>query len=471
MTTVTLPAYRLVLGDRGDPFLVSWDPVDVSLVLPGRQQAIRYENLSAGDGFFSSFIFPQSLDVAADGVSILRDQGRYWGLADVEIGRIDSNGFDADYAVLTLNAAWDDQLWLSLAGDRLPPTVDGFVELVSRIDPRDTGPIPDGPLAPGARIAFADLPGARVTEDDRVDLRARPDHLGSDAPVKTGPGDDRVLGGAGSDVIRLGSGNDLGRGGGGSDEIDGGGGRDTLFGARGSDALEGGAGADRIDGGAGDDVIRGGRGADDMRGGRGRDEMSGDGGRDAMRGDGGGDRMTGGAGGDDVRGGGGRDALSGGAGRDRLDGGAGRDALDGDGGRDVLIGGGGGDRLSGGGGADVLQGGAGGDLLRGGRGDDTFVFAGGNDRIADFALRGSVDTVVLAHDRLLRGAGPDDARDDVVAALRDLATEVGGDLVLDFGRRGTLAYEGRDLGDLPRVLNEGNLVLLAEAQVAALYDL
>lgn len=108
MTTVTLPAYRPVLGDRGDPFLVSWDPVDVSLVLPGRQQAIRYENLSAGDGFFSSFIFPQSLDVAADGVSILRDQGRYWGLADVEIGRIDSNGFDADYAVLTLNAAWDD---------------------------------------------------------------------------------------------------------------------------------------------------------------------------------------------------------------------------------------------------------------------------------------------------------------------------------------------------------------------------
>jgi Ca2+-binding RTX toxin-like protein len=91
--------------------------------------------------------------------------------------------------------------------------------------------------------------------------------------VRTGEGDDVVVGGDLGDAIRLGLGDDRALGRDGNDNIQGRGGDDLIAGQNGDDRLFGGAGDDRILAGRGDDLIRGGRGDDEIRPHQGEDTI------------------------------------------------------------------------------------------------------------------------------------------------------------------------------------------------------
>ncbi|SNT04627.1 M10 family metallopeptidase [Tropicimonas sediminicola] len=281
---------------------------------------------------------------------------------------------------------------------------------------------------------------------------------------RAGSGDDTVVGNAARNRLEGGAGNDRLTGFGAADTLLGDLGRDTLIGSGGGDTLKGGAGADVLKGGGGSDRLVGDVGQDRLFGGSGNDRLLGGDHDDALQGDGGADRLSGGRGGDLLKGGsgndtldggadtdrllgqGGADTITGGAGQDRLLGGADRDVLRGNAGVDMLSGGTGNDRLFGGGGADdlsggdgndVLDGGGGNDSLTGGRGADRFVFTpnSGRDVIADFDV--GADVLDLAEFGF-----------ETFRKVRELATEVNGDLVLDLGARSELTLEGLSLGEL-----------------------
>ncbi|TDE41216.1 M10 family metallopeptidase C-terminal domain-containing protein [Antarcticimicrobium sediminis] len=157
-------------------------------------------------------------------------------------------------------------------------------------------------------------------------------------------------------------------------------------------------------------------------------------GNDTLSGNAANNLLLGGAGGDTLLGQAGKDTLKGQAGSDTLKGHKGNDTLLGGGGRDTLLGGNGSDMLKGGTSNDTLKGGTSNDTLNGQKGDDTlfgqggadtFVFfkTGGNDTIADFV--DDVDTIRFGN------LGNADA---VLAA----ATQVGNDVVFDFGGGDTL---------------------------------
>ena len=80
---------------------------------------------------------------------------------------------------------------------------------------------------------------------------------GIDVAIRTGTGEDYVLGGSGGDGIDGGAGNDT---------LDGGAGRDGLIGNDGNDILYGRAGADLLLGGIGNDTLDGGADGDELRG-------------------------------------------------------------------------------------------------------------------------------------------------------------------------------------------------------------
>ncbi len=146
------------------------------------------------------------------------------------------------------------------------------------------------------------------------------------------------------------------------------------------------------------------------------------------------ENATGGSGNDTLSGNAANNTLKGGTGGDTLLGQAGKDTLMGQAGSDTLKGHKGNDTLLGGAGRDTLKGGTQNDTLNGQKGDDTlfgqggadkFVFfkTGGNDTIADFT--DDVDTIRFGK------LGDADA---VLAA----ATQVGDDVVFDFGGGDTL---------------------------------
>jgi len=165
-----------------------------------------------------------------------------------------------------------------------------------------------------------------------------------------------------------------------------------AFGVRIENAT-GGAGADSITGNQFANVLLGGQGDDTISGGAGRDQ---------------------------IRGGIGDDAINGGSGRDRLFGEVGKDVLLGKNNNDTLKGGDGRDVLMGGKGNDRLFGEGGNDLLIGNQGADRFVFAlnGDRDKIRDF--EDGVDVIKFI--------GLGDA-----ASVLSVATEIGADVVFDFG--------------------------------------
>ena len=192
------------------------------------------------------------------------------------------------------------------------------------------------------------------------------------------------------------------------------------------------------------------------------------------------DLLRGGAGDDTIDASNSFDTLEGGAGDDFLDGGTGFDTLDGGAGVDTAtyanraggvevnlfagaaktagflnaggfyqggftedtlisvenaVGSAFGDRLIGDNGANVLEGGAGDDRLSGLAGDDIFRFALGddNDTITDFSAGAGTDDVIN-----VAGFG---AAFDTFAEVMAAASDIAGDVVIDFGGGDTLTLE------------------------------
>ncbi|MDF1718240.1 MAG: M10 family metallopeptidase [Antarcticimicrobium sp.] len=147
------------------------------------------------------------------------------------------------------------------------------------------------------------------------------------------------------------------------------------------------------------------------------------------------DRLIGNGARNTLKGGGGNDTIKAGGGNDKLKGQAGDDTLKGDKGNDKLLGGSGDDTLKGGGQNDTLKGQGGDDTLFGQNGADKFVFAkgDGNDTIADF--QNNKDSIQF------------NKLGDVDAVLT-AATQVGDDVLFDFGGSGTLTVLGTTIGAL-----------------------
>lgn len=413
MATIEVPAYRATYASVSDALPSSYDDVAVRITMAEEFLWFTYSHSRQGDDDFISRIWSRHpLDLTVDGSSLFSGyEGRY-GVRELEMSHVSGDGIDVDFAMIGSDAEPLTVYMIPLAGQGFPATLEAFAAIAYGRDAAIVTPILSGPFAPTMRVPLADIPDARITHDDFVDHREKPRMAyGAYDTIDTGRGRDVVLGGPGEDVVRLG------------------GGADRAFGGRGGDILHG---------FAGNDVLYGGRGEDS------------------------------------VYGTGGRDRLRGNEGADYLFGGAGDDILVGGGGADILRGGGQDDTLRGGRRADVLAGERGNDSLHGGRGNDVFVFTGGNDTVEDFDLRGRNDRVVVNYEKFTDvsvGQLGERRLAAIEEALRDAAEMQGGNLVLDFGRRGSLTYEGRDMGDLDRILNERNLVPLSADEIADVYGL
>jgi Ca2+-binding RTX toxin-like protein len=198
---------------------------------------------------------------------------------------------------------------------------------------------------------------------------------------------------------------------GGDDDIRSGGGDDTLIGGEGNDYISGGAGADSIYGGDGNDSLRGGSGADTLHGGDGDDYMGGDEGADTMYGGAGNDRYSVDDAGDVVHeiDGEGTDHIAAlvsytlradcaverlwasdvnSAVAMNLTGNDFVNSIYGTAGVNILNGGGGNDLLAGLGGDDHLIGGTGQDAMYGGVGNDTYYVDDDRDAVFERAGQG-----------------------------------------------------------------------------------
>jgi Ca2+-binding RTX toxin-like protein len=185
-------------------------------------------------------------------------------------------------------------------------------------------------------------------------------------------------------------------------------GDDVLIGSEDANRFEGGANADRLEGRGGDDRLEGGEGDDALIGGAGADTMTGGTGDDVYEVDSEGDVVAeeAGEGTDEVRTAisaytlaanvehltgtsAGGQTLAGNGLANTVRGGDGADTLYGDGGDDALFGGAGSDAFNGGGGNDVIDGGAGADILGGFEGDDLFIVDDEGDRTVEAAGEGT----------------------------------------------------------------------------------
>jgi uncharacterized repeat protein (TIGR01451 family) len=262
-------------------------------------------------------------------------------------------------------------------------------------------------------------------------------------------------------MLDLGDQNDSGTVDGSSATMLGGTGADLLTGSVGNDTLDGGAGNDILDGLGGDDALHGGADNDQLHGETGElflsafDTLDGGTGADTISGDnndvadysartnplqlslddlandgeaGENDNISSAVG--RLRGGSGGDSISGNdpsAGLGNiLYGGAGADTIDGLGGRDLIYGEAGADTLNGGTGDDVLDGGTETDTLNGGDGTDE----------VDYSSRSSNVVVNLA------GSGGEFGENDTLAALEDIRTGSGNDVLIGNGAANTLNAGG-----------------------------
>lgn len=188
---------------------------------------------------------------------------------------------------------------------------------------------------------------------------------GNDVAMARG-GDDKVLLGDGTNSAIGGEGNDELTGGANVDTLEGGNGDDKLAGAAGNNSLLGGDGADTISATDGNDTVEGGLGNDVVHAGDGTNTISLGAGNDGVAGD---PATTGGAGADTIDAGPGDDVVTAGAGNNDVTGGAGDDQITTLGGDDFVAGNDGTDEISTGAGNDKLQGGLGADGLDAGAED------------------------------------------------------------------------------------------------------
>ncbi|MEO9518560.1 MAG: calcium-binding protein [Paracoccaceae bacterium] len=228
-----------------------------------------------------------------------------------------------------------------------------------------------------SELSFTFFEDLEVIEDDLLEL----DETQARVAIRTGDGNDSVIGSFEADTIFAGDGDDIILGGEGEDSIGGGHGDDSLIGELDNDVLTGGFGNDTFLGGDGDDTITGGKGADVLNGGIGNDAIFGSQGKDLIYGDDGDDSISGGNNDDQLRGGKGADHLTGGDGADEIYGNNGRDTLIGADGQDTLSGGVGNDQIAGGDGNDSIDAGKGHDTIYASDGNDTVYAGDGSDQI------------------------------------------------------------------------------------------
>jgi Ca2+-binding RTX toxin-like protein len=299
--------------------------------------------------------------------------------------------------------------------------------------------------------------------------------------LRTGIGNDSVIGTANGDTIYGEDGADSLRGAGGADTLNGGLGADNLWGGAGADAHIGGDGAGEVDYARYDDANFGNlvirldapslntgaafgdtyTGIEGLVGGLGNDTVVGNASANYLFGGGGADNIYGQAGADYLNGGLGANNLWGGAGADQHIGGTdidyaryddanwgnltirldapsfntgavavgdtytGIEGLVGGLGNDVIIGSASNNYLFGGAGNDYIDGRAGNDYLNGGAGADRFVFAtvlGATnvDRIADFVHL--TDDIVLAQS-IFAGIGATLDASEFQVGMADAATD------------------------------------------------
>ena len=215
---------------------------------------------------------------------------------------------------------------------------------------------------------------------------------------------------------------------GGFENAEFGAGNDTIYGGASDNSISGGAGNDTLFGFGGDDTLIGGAGADSLQGGDGNDRIvfdendswwSGDAGIDTAVyvGDSNITYALDQGGFENAEFGDGNDTIYGGEAVNNIDGGDGNDTIFGFGGSDTIIGGLGNDSLNGGAGADI------------------FVFSdnSGHDAILDF--EDGLDVIDLSsHSQIT------DYND-----ILNLATQVGSDVIIDFGNGSTIGLVGVDL--------------------------
>jgi len=130
-------------------------------------------------------------------------------------------------------------------------------------------------------------------DDDSTDSDTN--NAPTDVPTPTQPTNKVVEGTGNADTIRSGEGDDFVLGAVNADKLEGGKGDDILLGENGADDLYGGIGYDTLLGGAGDDKLFGGKGYDFMVGGTGNDYLIGNEGEDTLVGSSGKDTLEGGA--------------------------------------------------------------------------------------------------------------------------------------------------------------------------------
>ena len=269
--------------------------------------------------------------------------------------------------------------------------------------------------------------------------------------LRSGTGNDTIIGGPGNDDLRGGAGADSIVGNGGDDDINGGDGNDTLSAGAGSFViLRGGADIDTADFsaetagftaallGTGGIATGGGFGTavlNDMEniiGGAGDDSIASTGGGTTAN------HFEGRAGNDTLSGAGGNDTLSGGAGNDRLDGGAESDSLIGGAGLDTLEGGAGYDTIFGGDDADLITDSNGGGNLSGDGGDDTIAvtLAGAGPALRTVVNGGSGDDLITATGTgtegpsgLQRASLSGDGGNDTIVASETNVPTFGGDVL------------------------------------------
>ena len=319
--------------------------------------------------------------------------------------------------------------------------------------------------------------------------------------------DDSIFGNNSANELRGGDGNDNLEGGGGNDRLFGGAGEDMLFGGTGidiavyteatsgvgvnlegagtfgdalndiyseiewvfgsdfNDDISGDSANNRLEGRDGDDTLNGAGGNDRLLGGDGNDTVNGGDGVDTIFGQAGDDFMTGGAGNDFFFGGAGADSHDGEAGIDtvsylassigltidmtgisstgdaegdsffsieRIFGSAFDDIIIAD--ADSMI-------LLGNGGNDYLQGDMGNDSLNGGAGIDSFGYDttfGGADVIQGFSTN---ELIYITNANF-------NSDFDTWAEVQAVGTDVGGNVIFDFGFGATLTIVGRNLAEL-----------------------
>lgn len=153
------------------------------------------------------------------------------------------------------------------------------------------------------------------------------------------------------------------------------------------------------------------------------------------------EKLFGSAGADELTGSDGRDIIWGHGNKDTLVGKAGNDLLIGGHGDDTLSGGAGDDRLFGSSGADRIDGGTGDDALKGGGGQDTFIFSGafGDDIISDFDA--DEDQLALQSPEAFNV-------EDKEQMIREFATQVGDDVIIDFQTGPSITLRDFTLSDL-----------------------